>query len=720
MQEQASPRRVRIGPVELDPKSGDIWKNGVRSRLPEQPLAVLNALLETPGEVVSRDELQKRLWPADTFVDFEHGLNAAVKRLRDAFADNVDSPQFIETIPRRGYRLIAPTDHHPKAVAAWPAVSPRWLPLSARSLRLFAELTLLLFAAIPYFRTAGGHATELLHLTTLAGDEMRPGLSPDGSQIVFFWGGEKGNDGGLHILMVGSPEIRRLTISPNHDNFARWSPDGRQIAFVRFNFREYAGGRVHTVSPLGGPDPRLSDFPARGPLAWSPDGRYIAASRFAPDDSGEPTGVFLIPIAGGTPRPLTDTRAPFRDSGLAFSPDGQQLAYASCTPSCHVYLMALDVALTSVGPPKRLTTDGLSHVDGLAWTRDGKSVVYDSSIGSFTYLARGGLTSLSRVSTDGSGPPQRIELAGLNAFAPATAGSVDRLVFSRHSGDRDVYKWASGGTTEPVVASSLPDADPAFSPDGTRIAYASARSGKAAEIWVSASDGTSAQRLVAGPGRWQTSPQWSPDGRRIAFDSLETDGRFQIWIVDASGGVPHRLTMQSGSQRFPTWSNDGRWVYYSLSERGEWDIWRVPATGGAPGRLTRTGNVMKAYELPDGKRLVYQTTFPGAWEVSVEGPLWVVPVEGGRPAEQLVGCALMGSLSVGPAGVYYGSCEFRTARGGTAIQSVDIDSREKHYLGGLDGFTVGHGMAVSPDGQEILYVRHRGFGADVFLIENFR
>ena len=85
---------------------------------------------------------------------------------------------------------------------------------------------------------------------------MRPALSPDGSQIAFFWGGEKGNDGGLYITMIGSPEIRRLT-GPSHDNGPRWSPDGRHIAFVRFVYQTYAGGRIHTVSPLGGPDPDI-------------------------------------------------------------------------------------------------------------------------------------------------------------------------------------------------------------------------------------------------------------------------------------------------------------------------------------------------------------------------------------------------------------------------------------------------------------------------------
>jgi serine/threonine protein kinase len=553
-------------------------------------------------------------------------------------------------------------------------------------------------------------AAELQTVSALSGDEMRPGLSPDGSQVVFFWGGEKNNDGGLYVTMLGSPEIRRLTVSPNHDNFPRWSPDGRQIAFARFNFSEYQGSRIHAVSPLGGPDPRVSDFPARGPLAWSPDSRYIAASRWALQESSEPTGVFLIPVGGGTPRPLTDTRAPSYDTGLAFSRDGRQLAYGSCTPSCDVYLLALDATLRPVGSRKRLTTQTLSYLGVLAWSRDGKSIIYDSSVGGLTYL--------SRVMIDGSRPPERIELAGLNAFAPATVDSTDRLVFSRSSADLDVHRWNSDRASEPVVATSLPDADPAFAPDGKRIAFVSARAGKAAEIWVAASDGSGARRLLAGPGAWQTSPQWSHDGRQIAFDSLETDGRFQIWTVDESGGVPRRLATQDGEQRFPAWSQDGRWIYYSFSKGGEWDIWKAPAGGGTPVQVTRTGTAYRAFESPDGKNLVHQAKTSRWWE-SWDGPLWIVPLEGGQPT-QLVECAVSGSFSVGPAGVYYGSCDPDFARGSVPFLSVNLDTRERQRLGDLESLFPRHSLAVAPDGQEVLYVRGKNFGVDVFLIENFR
>src|SRR5215208_8199411 len=99
---------VRFGPFELNRRTGELRKAGVRINLPDQPFQVLTRLLERPGELVTREELGQRLWPADTFVDFEHGLNAAVRRLRDALGDSAEMPRFIETLPRRGYRFIAP------------------------------------------------------------------------------------------------------------------------------------------------------------------------------------------------------------------------------------------------------------------------------------------------------------------------------------------------------------------------------------------------------------------------------------------------------------------------------------------------------------------------------------------------------------------------------------------------------------------------------------
>ena len=106
MPEPAVSRRVRLGPFELDPRSGELSSSGSRQTLPEQPLALLRALLAHPGELVTRDELRRELWPDDTFVDFDHGLNAAVKRLRDALGDSADEPKHLLTVHGVGYKML--------------------------------------------------------------------------------------------------------------------------------------------------------------------------------------------------------------------------------------------------------------------------------------------------------------------------------------------------------------------------------------------------------------------------------------------------------------------------------------------------------------------------------------------------------------------------------------------------------------------------------------
>src|ERR1700733_1945341 len=115
---------LRFGVFELDLRVGELRKNGLRVRLQQQPFQVLAMLLEHPGEVVGREEPQKKLWPADTFVDLDHGLNKAINKVRDALGDSAESPRFVETIARRGYRFLAEV----KAAEAMPVRSPELTP----------------------------------------------------------------------------------------------------------------------------------------------------------------------------------------------------------------------------------------------------------------------------------------------------------------------------------------------------------------------------------------------------------------------------------------------------------------------------------------------------------------------------------------------------------------------------------------------------------------
>jgi len=154
--QKAQPNQlIRFGVFEVDPRSGELRKKGFRVKLQDQPLQILLAVLEKPGDVVTREELRAKLWPADTFVDFEHGLNATVKRLRDALGDTAENPRYIETLPRRGYRFIATTV--PDAIEPEQIQSP-----PRRRIWLLACAALTVIAAVLFVQDAGGLRSRLL------------------------------------------------------------------------------------------------------------------------------------------------------------------------------------------------------------------------------------------------------------------------------------------------------------------------------------------------------------------------------------------------------------------------------------------------------------------------------------------------------------------------------------------------------------------------------
>ena len=290
---------VRFGVFELDLRSGELRKAGTRISIQEQPLQALALLLERPGEPVTRDELRRRLWPSDTFVDYEHGLNAVINRLRDTLGDSADTPRLIETLPRRGYRFIGSIDRPERGGASEQSAAAYARLTSRPSRRLFWRQIVVgavavggvLVGAAWLVRSdgaGGGSAMRVVPLTTLRGHETWPTFSPDGSHVAFAWGGEKEDNPDIYIATVGHPEVRRLTSDAQPDSAPSWSPDGRQIAYVRalpgaipFDKHGSLIGLVHLTSPLGGSDRRLNDAPVAPPLAWAPDGRYLAARYLA-------------------------------------------------------------------------------------------------------------------------------------------------------------------------------------------------------------------------------------------------------------------------------------------------------------------------------------------------------------------------------------------------------------------------------------------------------
>jgi eukaryotic-like serine/threonine-protein kinase len=557
-------------------------------------------------------------------------------------------------------------------------------------------------------------APYLIPLTTTPGSESHPTFSPDGDQIAFAWDGEKGDNWDIYVQMIGSTETHRLTTDPASDEWPSWSPDGRQIAFVH-----YAAGRgtIHVISPLGGIDRKVSDQPVVGPLSWSPDSRWLvtgAPLEYALIRSDLPWGIRLVDVSSGETRSLTAPNESKYHSLPAVSPDGRRLAYSSCSggwASCHLEVSELGPDGAKKGTARRVTR-GVFFPVGLAWTRDGTSLVYSDGVSGYR---------LWRVSIQGDQPPRQIEIAGFGAIQPAIAPSRDRLAFVRSGSQGDIYRFEVGRPAEAVIASSFDDWNPHLSPDGNRIAFESNRGGGGDEIWLAAADGSNPTQLTHGPGRSQGSPRWSPDGRRIAFDSLGEDGQSDIWTIDADGGSLRRLTSSPAAHNSPTWSHDGRFVYFSSARAATETIWRVSVAGGPEEQVTHTGGG-RCEEAADGQTLFFQRATLG------DSPLLVVSLAGGQE-RAVIDCVPRFGYALGQAVIYHVGCggdpqAVRIVLRDTATRQDrplllrDNATGRDRLLGTLE--RQGSGLTVSADGKTVLFTKVIGEGSDLILIESFR
>ena len=215
---QTSQKIVRFGTFEADLPGSQLRRNGRKIKLQGQPFQVLALLLGRPGEIVTREELQQALWPADTFVEFDHGLNTAIKKVRQAIGDSADSPRFIETIPRKGYRFIAPVSG-----SALPS------PVPQRRHGLFWVGVAVAFAlgagtAVWVFdRSDTTPAPAPIPLTTVPGFEWSPSFSPDGNQVAYTRHGDFFHadiflgPGDIYVELIGASQPLRLTNDPAND-----------------------------------------------------------------------------------------------------------------------------------------------------------------------------------------------------------------------------------------------------------------------------------------------------------------------------------------------------------------------------------------------------------------------------------------------------------------------------------------------------------------------
>lgn len=327
-----STKTVRFGVFEIDYTNIELRKHGVRLRLQQQPFQVLAALLDRPGEVVTRDELIVRLWPDGTVVDFDRGLNAAVTRLRQVLSDSADAPKYVETVAGRGYRFVAPVvtvdtavDREVSAHTPVPASARqnrlRWMWLVVVLCSLAATAPTIWFVS-RHTDAAPEKAINFMRLTSDTGLTMTPALSEDGKLVAY--ASDRAGAGNLDIWMqqVGGREAIRLTHDAVDCYDPSFSPDGRTIAFRS----ERDGGGIYIVPSLGGDAKRIAPLGRRP--RFSPDGNWIAywvgsgVVGFLTPGSGK---MYVVPSAGGASREL---RPEFPAAGFPiWTPDSKHLLF---------------------------------------------------------------------------------------------------------------------------------------------------------------------------------------------------------------------------------------------------------------------------------------------------------------------------------------------------------------------------------------------------------
>jgi Tol biopolymer transport system component len=532
--------------------------------------------------MVTREQLRQHLWPSDTFVDFDHSLNSAVMKLREALGDSADKPLYIETIPRKGYRFVAPVSQPGDTqnggalsrltVGSEPAVYdtreqsngstevPSNTPDEKQGRRrlLFRKLAVLTLCVISAISIAWFIRSDSLRsdlqsvsepkpssgepnrmspnlrssiLTSAPGDAKSPSFSPDGREIAFIWDGVERRHYDIYVQLVGGDTPLQLTHHKRGDGLPgppQWSPDGRQIAFARCN-SERDG--VYTVPALGGAERRLTNSPCRdwvaGRPSWTPDSKaMVMLDQCTP---GGPRGLVLFSFATGEKRCLMAGSPGDFASDDVLSPDGRTVAFSHQTDAAYGELYAVPL---SGGAPRRFVS-ARTFCWNLMWTADGRYIVF--------YSSRRNMVRAWRVPVAGGPVEPEMVYPGVGSISQ----DGRRLAYAESQTGEAPAIWRAdlsnpGGPvlrTRKLIYSQFMEDAAQPSPDGTRLALQSERSGTR-QIWLNSTEGDHPVQLTnIGSG----SPRWSPDGRWIAFDTWVED-HAHIFVVDAEGRNLHAIT----------------------------------------------------------------------------------------------------------------------------------------------------------------------------------
>ena len=540
-------------------------------------------------------------------------------------------------------------------------------------------------------------AQKRVQLTTGHTSEIYPSFSPDSKRIAY---SARGNIklSALHIfvreLPSGTP--RQLTDAPWRDIAPVWSPDGGTLAFVRIEDGEARciaipadGGAERILAELGPTAESDQPLPA---VSWNPDGKSLVVVQ-----RGEKQLPALAVVAldsGKLQRITNPPEGSEGDSTPAVSPTGASIAFVRHTPNEGADIYLCDA---SGGGLRRLTFDDRG-IRGIAWTRDGQDLLYSGT--------RAGGWRLWRVPAYG-GSPRDLAISGSQAYYPAIGRN--RLAYTDSPTTSSIWSATLGtgdaADERSVIRSTGREANPVWSPDGTKIANVSDQTGSD-EIFVSDAEGSNRVQITQLKGSRIGCLRWSPDGRTLLFDASSDRGQEVFTAPATPGAKPARVLLNARNASF---SHDDKWIYFQ--SRGQ--IWKATPTGGSPQTLTPEIGAGQPVESADGKYIYFRS----------RGGIRRVPTAGGDGEEAFVpdhdiwGATTMQATRKG---VYY--TEFERSARSMVVSFYDFSTRKSSVVFRLQNadWQNGGNYSVSPDGKSILYARVDQSQTNLMLVENFR
>jgi Tol biopolymer transport system component/DNA-binding winged helix-turn-helix (wHTH) protein len=651
-----APIELRFADFEVSVRSGELRRNGVKIKLQEQPFQILVLLLERRGEVVPREELRQKLWAADTFVDFDNGLNIAIKKLRTALGDDADAPRYIETLPRRGYRFIAPVTAYefrgedsgdvfdailPHASTAQDAAS-RSQPASG----MRPELKLVkpeANSSAPIGASASSAASST-QTPTVASRRLRAKLIGMAAIILTF---ALVAAFGVYKLLARkalTPDTRNMTIRPLTDHgraiYTSISPDGRLLAYVRrdgersLRVKEVVAGSEVTVVPA------QTGFFAND-LTFTPDGNYLYYAHQDPTNSNI-VNVYRVPSLGGASRQIVRDVA----SAVTFSPDGKRMAYLrSLREQGESQLMIANADGSGERAIVRRESQIVGPCSNPSWSPSNNLIALGT-------LAGDRAASIEVLTPDGQ-PVRSFSLpllVGDVAWAPGLSG-LFFIGVGKSTGVRPQIWFQPYPSGQPVKVSNDLSIYRSLSitTDGQSLVTTQERG--AATIFVADSPPILNDKID-----WKLTPisneqasgydlSWTPSGKLLQGDETyhvyetagDGSGRVDllerddiafaptacgagdvivlarilenhqptVWRLNVSTGELKQLTFGRGEE-YPSCTPDGKWVLYQglLTTDSVGHISKVSIEGGTPVELAH-GDVASPSVSPDGKLVVY-------------------------------------------------------------------------------------------------------------------